>query len=198
MEQQLERERPPAYTNHDPDTLHLPSVPQHDPHTSIQLPDIKSLGLPSSTQFLANGAQHTANWQSPPAQHIFHTPVRSEFPRHTSEVTSPAGSVMSHEGGMRAQNAMNVDDPETRMAAEALSALGKLGGSFQLYPEYLARFCVYWETFKVILTSLSIHPCEWARKCLRSLWRTPEYILQHWTQQRPPCLRLRIRRYQCQ
>jgi len=127
MERQLERERPPAYTSHDPDTLHLPSVPQHDPHLALQLPDIKSLGLPSSTQFLANGAQHTAQWQNPPAQHVFHTPARSEFPTRTSEVTSPAVSVVSHESGNKPQITPTVDDAETRMAAEALSALGQLG-----------------------------------------------------------------------
>ena len=127
MEQQLERERPPAYTSHDPDTLHLPSVPQHDPHLSLQLPDIKSLGLPSSTQFLANGAQHTSQWQSPPSQHVFHTPVRSEFAIRTSEGASPAASVMSHESGNKSQSVATADDAETRMAAEALSALGNLG-----------------------------------------------------------------------
>lgn len=184
MEQQVERDRPPAYANHDPDTLHLPSVPQHDPHTSIQLPDIKSLGLPSSNQFLANGAQHTAHWQNPPAQHIFHTPVRSEFPRQNSEVTSPAGSVMSYEGAMRAQNAMNVDDPETRMAAEALSALGKLGTCFHPSSN-IWNGCVY------ILQNHSLsfwHYDQYdnydrVRGCLHSFWTIWKYILECWIQQ---------------
>jgi hypothetical protein len=128
MEQQVERHHPPAYTTHDPDTLRLPSVPQHDPYASIQLPDIRSLGLPSSTEFLANGARHTSQWQSPPAQHVFHTPAgvirgtAADFPRPSTEVGSPEIGV-----GVKAQGAMVVDDPETRMAAEALSALGKLG-----------------------------------------------------------------------
>jgi hypothetical protein len=129
MEQQQYHEKPPAYSHTDPDTIVLPSAPQHDPQAPIQLPDIKSLNLPEANRFLANGAQHTPQWQLPPAHSVF-SPSRSDFPRPSIEVASPidTASVMSYDGNaVRAGSVMSIDDPETRMAAEALSALGNLG-----------------------------------------------------------------------
>lgn len=142
MEQQQQHhhhhERPPAYSHTDPDTIVLPPAPQHDPQAPIQLPDIKSLNLPEANRFLANGAQHTSQWQLPPAHSVF-SPSRSDFPRPSVEVASPVdtASVVSYDGNaVRAGSVMSMDDPETRMAAEALSALGNLGMSAHLLPQF--------------------------------------------------------------
>src|SRR5579871_1770952 len=100
-QQQLQqhRDRPPAYCHTDSNTIVLPSVPQHDPQAPVQLPDIKSLNLPEVNRFLANGAQHTSQWQLPPAHAVF-SPSRSDFPRPSVEVASPmdTASVVSYDG----------------------------------------------------------------------------------------------------
>jgi len=137
-QQQQQHERPPAYSHTDPDTIVLPSAPQHDPQAPIQLPDIKSLNLPEANRFLANGAQHTSQWQLPPAHSVF-SPSRSDFPRPSVEIASPmdTASVVSYDGNaVRAGSVMSMDDPETRMAAEALSALGNLGTPAHLLPHF--------------------------------------------------------------
>ncbi|KAF1981400.1 Opi1-domain-containing protein, partial [Aulographum hederae CBS 113979] len=141
----LQQEHPPAYS-HDPDTLQLPSVPRQDvfrrsQSPAVNLPDLKSLGLPPShspqthTLSLDNAPLRWNSWRSPEAQHWqgsagIHSTAFPNVPatalRSPSDITSPrSDGVFSNEDiTPRAPSALSIDDPDVRIAAEALSGLG--------------------------------------------------------------------------
>ncbi|KAJ9640015.1 transcriptional regulator opi1 [Coniosporium tulheliwenetii] len=134
----LQQERPPAYS-HDPESLQLPSVPQLAPPRgnatqSIHLPDLRSLGLPESTAHTSNHSYNgptlpsTVDWRNSPALHHNDFPrVPSAAPRSSTEmdISSPRESIMSvDELGNRAPSVVSIEDPDVRIAAEALSGLG--------------------------------------------------------------------------
>ncbi|OCK83098.1 Opi1-domain-containing protein [Lepidopterella palustris CBS 459.81] len=146
----MQQEHPPAYT-HEPDTFQLPSVPQHElPSISNSarqhLPGIKSLDLPYNPQGrpLAPNGGHGAldpnlnshsdasQWHYPNA--LLHTTfpqVPSTVPRSSTEegIGSPMDDVKSvlsveDQHNLNGASVISMDDPDVRLAAEALSGLG--------------------------------------------------------------------------
>ncbi|KIW07442.1 uncharacterized protein PV09_02282 [Verruconis gallopava] len=126
---EFERERPPAYA-HVPSDLKLPSVPNHDIPSNgspslINLPDLRSLGLPEARHSNEHWPHYRQNGQLNP--NAFPS-VPSAPPR--ASVDPPLGSPMATESilssddrAARAPSVMSMDDPDTRMAVEALSGL---------------------------------------------------------------------------
>ena len=119
----------------DPETLVLPSVPQHDPASrpaasGLSLPAIKSLGLPDVYTAKSSTNGHTQYWKPLQANSLPSVPTTA--PQSSIEtIGSPmeTESVTSFEGynGHRNGSIISIDDPEARMAAEALSGLRNLG-----------------------------------------------------------------------
>ncbi|KAF2448648.1 Opi1-domain-containing protein [Karstenula rhodostoma CBS 690.94] len=116
MEQ--ERAQPPAYTQHDPSSLDLPSVPTHS------LPSLRSLDLPdaqpSHPSVELSPKTSSAPWGALP---------RMAFPRvPEGDVGSPMdmdrASVTSGDDRRRDMSVVSMEDPDVRLAAEALSGLG--------------------------------------------------------------------------
>ena len=105
MQEEQQRPRPPAYVQHEPASLQLPSVPTHAPHGqgSGRLPGIKALDLPDGS------ARH-----SPPAD--------TGSPMDTASVLSA-----QDDAAPRRETSVSMDDPDVRLAAEALSGLGNPG-----------------------------------------------------------------------
>jgi transcriptional repressor OPI1 len=104
-------------THHDPETLDLPSVPNHDLQSmstieGIQLPHIKSLGLLDSAAHQQNASSRqgtttpSVRWGSVGSPMDTAETIRSEEVAHNG-----AASVVS------------IDDPDVRTAAEALTGL---------------------------------------------------------------------------
>jgi hypothetical protein len=173
----LRPDRPPEYTAHSPESLHLPNVPVHDlgatlsttstpttishghshslslSHTSsqsppslsghIKLPAIKSLHLPTSSnrpaplQHIPPPSQWTGQNQPlpsaglrtlPPPTPNFGTPTFGPGTM-TLPLASPMEAHHDIEGRMRQQSivSLDMDDPETREAAETLSGLRNMG-----------------------------------------------------------------------
>ncbi|OAL00083.1 Opi1-domain-containing protein [Phaeosphaeriaceae sp. SRC1lsM3a] len=128
QEQQQQRPPPPAYAQHEPESFHLPSVPTHLPQTPLsngRLPGIKSLDLPDATR----SARHTPhNSIELPALHSATFPrVPEALPRLPEDIGSPmdTASVWSaQDEKARRETSVSMDDPDVRLAAEALSGLG--------------------------------------------------------------------------
>lgn len=146
MQQEQQRPPPPAYAQHEPESFHLPSVPTHLPHTQPpnngRLPGIKSLDLPEATR----SARHTprnsielsprsqfdgAQWGQLPSLHSATLPrIPDSLPRMSEDVGSPmdTASVWSaQDEKARRETSVSMDDPDVRLAAEALSGLGNPG-----------------------------------------------------------------------
>jgi hypothetical protein len=131
---ELQQERPPSY-----DPLTLPSPPNNDLTTTptpsnINLPDLRSLGLPlsqsshlyRSSQDWKNGSQNASAFANSFPAVPTNPPRASAEPSLGSPVATE--SVMSiEERGNKTPSVVSMDDPETRMAAEALSGLRNLG-----------------------------------------------------------------------
>lgn len=159
---ELQREQPPAYRSHDPEDLKLPSVPQNEPfqshaHSDITLPDLQtalSRPLPPKTvhpnklldeTFQNNkavesqqlGQQYTST--APPR--IDASPRMNVGARPSLEaVVSPSdtGSVMSIDEPLRrSASIVSIEDPDVRLAAEALSGLGNPGEYTHLFQTHL-------------------------------------------------------------
>lgn len=132
MEQ--ERAHPPAYTQHDPASLDLPSVPTHT------LPSLRSLDLPDAQPSRASvevsPKTNITQWGALP-------PLSSAtFPRvPEGDVGSPMAmdldraSVVSGEERRREMSVVSMDDPDVRLAAEALSGLGNPGNYLSVRTE---------------------------------------------------------------
>ncbi|KAF3009638.1 hypothetical protein E8E13_007484 [Curvularia kusanoi] len=137
MQEEQQRPPPPAYIQHEPESLHLPSVPTHAPNrqSNGRLPGIKALDLPDAT------ARHTprnsmdmsprsvtdaSQWGSLPALHS------ATFPKVPEGLPVDIGSPMDtasvlsaqDEAARRRETSVSMDDPDVRLAAEALSGLG--------------------------------------------------------------------------
>jgi hypothetical protein len=147
MQSEQQRPPPPAYAQHEPESFHLPSVPTHLPHTQQsngRLPGIKSLDLPDATPT----ARHTphssielsprahldgAQWGQLPSLHGATFPrVPEGLPRMSEDIGSPmdTASVWSaQDEKARRETSVSMDDPDVRLAAEALSGLGNPGTS---------------------------------------------------------------------
>lgn len=134
QERPLQRAPPPAYTQHEPESLHLPSVPTHIPtHNhhpdNARLPGIKSLHLPetkprhtphTSIEYSPRTNFEASHWGVLPAPNGTTFPsVPESLPRE--DVGSPMDTSSIRE------TSVSMDDPDVRLAAEALSGLGNPG-----------------------------------------------------------------------
>jgi hypothetical protein len=151
MNMQQERAPPPAYTQHEPESLHLPSVPTHSlssPPANDRLPGIRSLDLPdasprtrthfqrSSIELSPKAHAEPLQWASlPPLNAATYPSVPEGVPRSSAErdIGSPMDTASIASAGddyarRREMSVVSMDDPDVRLAAEALSGLGNLGG----------------------------------------------------------------------
>lgn len=150
QEQEQERPPPPAYTQHEPETLNLPSVPTHAPnatHHNDRLPGIRALDLPhvsarhhhssrTSIELSPASTLDRAQWGSlPPLNSATFPSVPEHVPRTSNEIdvgspmdTASVASVQDDRARRRETSVVSVDDPDVRLAAEALSGLGNPGG----------------------------------------------------------------------
>lgn len=143
---ELQRSSPPAYLAHNPADLSLPAVPQTaisrpKVQAEITLPGLRTVLSPEFEDLSKLSRLHTAHNAS------VGSPVSSgTLPRiepalsrghgtrssMESAVFSPsdAGSAMSvDERGGRSISSLSIEDPDVRIAAEALSGLGNPGMS---------------------------------------------------------------------
>ncbi|KAL1302906.1 hypothetical protein AAFC00_003231 [Neodothiora populina] len=153
---ELHRERPPSYQSHNPDDLVLPSVPRSDlsratsASSDITLPDLRSVlgDLPAKT--VHPNVLYSAAAAKKASGH-YETSLNST-PRHSThqDVSSPSGlarssidslvspsdtaSIMSAEEHSQRSTSVSLEDPDVRLAAEALSGLGKSGYNRQSNP----------------------------------------------------------------
>jgi len=146
MQEEQQRPPPPAYAQHEPESFHLPSVPTHIPHTTQsngRLPGIRSLDLPDA--MAARHSPHNsvessprpqfdgAQWGQLPSLHSATFPrVPEGLPRMPEDIGSPmdTASVWSaQDEKARREMSVNIEDPDVRQAAEALSGLGNPGMS---------------------------------------------------------------------
>jgi hypothetical protein len=152
MEQ--ERRPPPAYAQHEHEYLHLPSVPTHNPSHSRdndRLPGIRSLALPDasatvsarihrppgSIELSPRSQADQSQWSSlPPLGHATFPRVPERIPRTSNDTemgspmdTASVKSAQEENGWRRDTSVLSVDDPDVRLAAEALSGLGNPGAS---------------------------------------------------------------------
>lgn len=157
-------ERPPGYTSHAPEDVILPSVPQHAPdqplfQADITLPDLKTV---LSSEF-ENRSTTPGSLTSHQLRHGSPTSVRS-LPRIdpgyavTTDVHSRSGdmhmgspvetgSAMSGDDQTARSTSVSIDDPDVRLAAEALSEIGKPG-----------KYCLAEQREKGALTSTAFSP----------------------------------------
>lgn len=135
--QQERSAQPPAYTQHDPSSLNLPSVPTHT------LPSLRSLDLPDASPGPATHSSRASIELSPKTTSTQWGPLpplsSATFPRvPEGDVGSPmdtASVVSGVEERRREMSVLSVDDPDVRLAAEALSGLGNPGAyKLVLYP----------------------------------------------------------------
>ncbi|KAF1918705.1 transcription factor Opi1-domain-containing protein [Ampelomyces quisqualis] len=132
-QQEPQRPPPPAYAQHEPESFHLPSVPTHAPQAQqahSRLPGIKSLDLPDATRSARhtprNSVELSPRWQLDGA-HWGHLRVPDALPRLPEDMGSPmdTASVWSaQDDKARRETSISMDDPDVRLAAEALSGLG--------------------------------------------------------------------------
>lgn len=150
MSMQQECPPPPAYTQHEPESLHLPSVPTHSlpsAPTTDRLPGIRSLDLPdasaharaypsrSSIERSPKTHAELLQWGSlPPLNSATFPRVPEGLPRSSAdtEMGSPMDTASIASAGddyarRREMSVLSVDDPDVRLAAEALSGLGNPG-----------------------------------------------------------------------
>lgn len=133
----LPRENPPAYVDHDPAELKLPSVPQQDlrARSDITLPNLQTVlaSLPADARnetldfHLAKLRQEHERYGR--ARDL--PSLKSSLTDPPSSIMSPSdtASVMSLDDRGRSTSVVSLEDPAVRMAAEALSGLGNAGES---------------------------------------------------------------------
>jgi hypothetical protein len=160
MQMQQQEHLPPAYEylQHETQSLNLPAVPTHAPSSAPnkdRLPGIRSLALPDASPrnqharlSMELSPRSQAQWGVLPLPNGATLPRAHDtgVPRHSNDVMdvgSPmdTGSVASvtspreDSGSRRETSVLSVDDPDVRLAAEALSGLGNPG-------TYLAMLCI--------------------------------------------------------
>lgn len=151
MSMQQEHPPPPAYTQHEPESLNLPSVPTHalpGTQNNDRLPGIRALDLPDATASARTHNSHPSieisprtqldhsQWGSlPPLSSATFPRVPEGMPRTSNEVdvgspmdTTSVMSAQDDAARRREMSVVSVDDPDVRLAAEALSGLGNPGG----------------------------------------------------------------------
>lgn len=184
MEQ--ERPRPPAYVSHHPADLNLPSVPRTElsqPHVQaeITLPDLKTVLSPDFQQ-TSERPETPAHDHADPARSLpridpGHANRNAKRTSTDTAVMSPSetGSAMStKERGARSTSAVSMDDPDVRLAAEALSGLGNPGMISSSLPKRKFRADVGAQTshallptkhFRTQVRAAHVHPRSRSRSC---------------------------------
>lgn len=152
--QQEQRPPPPAYLQHDPESFHLPSVPTHTParqvngngngnghgHGHGRLPGIKALDLPHavprhsppsviSTDLSPRMLVESPQWGLLPSLNSATFPkVPEGLPMDMGSPMDTASVLSAHDDLPRPRDtSVSMDDPDVRLAAEALSGLGNPG-----------------------------------------------------------------------
>jgi hypothetical protein len=141
--QQRFREPGQRHASHDPSELAFPQVPRHElnnhKHADITLPDLRTVLSPqfeASAQASAEAAFASRcspmSARSLPPIDIGHNAGYLNGARRSMDMAmaspSEAGSIRSEEGrGRRAKSIVSMEDPDVRLAAEALSGLGNPG-----------------------------------------------------------------------
>jgi len=141
---ELSREQPPAYVSHNPEELKLPSVPQQDltpahSKADLTLPNLQSVlaNLPEQPPDLRQshyGLHHASRSDitSQSREHAHSRLYASFRPSNESTMISPSDtmSVASADGvNASSISVVSLEDPDVRLAAEALSGLGNPGRS---------------------------------------------------------------------
>lgn len=157
QERPLQPAPPPAYTQHEPESLHLPSVPTHLPthnhHDNARLPGIKSLHLPetkarhtphNSIEYSPRAHFEAPHWGVLPAPNSATFPsVPEGFSREDMGSPMDTASIRSvpDDTTSRRETSVSMDDPDVRLAAEALSGLGNPGTRGVLMTRVVYRTC---------------------------------------------------------
>lgn len=124
------RERPPSYASHDPQTINLPSVPTADPppiHHERVLPPLPPMPIESKyRQELA--AEAPLTWPSSNPLTAYYQPGPSQLspkPSTRRSTDSPNGMDLDlpDNRARRGGSVLSIDDPDVRLAAEALGDL---------------------------------------------------------------------------
>lgn len=131
--QQLPSEQPPSYAqSHDPQSLNLPSAPTTELpqiHHERILPPLPS--IPSEPTYRSDIADHKYQHTPWPSSN----PLTAYYqPSHTSPITKPVRTMDSPSAidmdaatpdsrGRRGGSVLSIDDPDVRLAAEALGDL---------------------------------------------------------------------------
>ena len=138
---ELQHPSPLAYVSHSPADLNLPSVPQTEisgahAQAEITLPDLKTVlspefhesSLPSDLRAPSRAHDSPISVRSLPR--IEQGPIYGNGARRTTESSmaspSEAGSAMSVDDRGGRPMSVSIDDPDVRIAAEALSGLGRI------------------------------------------------------------------------
>ena len=143
MEDLQQRSRSPAqqHTSHDPTELAFPQVPQHDltnhkQACDITLPDLRTVLSPqfeASAQASAEAAFASRcspmSSRSLPPIDIGNNAGYVNGTRRSMDVAmaSPSEAGSYEERGRRTKSIVSMEDPDVRLAAEALSGLGNPG-----------------------------------------------------------------------
>ncbi|KAI9654788.1 MAG: hypothetical protein M1821_005782 [Bathelium mastoideum] len=129
---ELEGDKPPSYSSHDPNTLDLPSVPQR----LLTNPDASALDFRNAQASLQDGsniailnaAYHPDAFKGPlPAEHHYSPSLSSRTAvghHHPAPDAMSPRSMMSLDDVPARAPSVSMDDPDVRIAAEALSGLG--------------------------------------------------------------------------
>ena len=137
---EIQRATPPAYVAHSPADLNLPSVPRTEvshehAHAQITLPDLKTVLSPEFQEISRPSNSRTRPHDSPNS--VRSLPRIDPGPQYGNGATrstelaiaspSETGSIMSVDDGPVRSTSVSMDDPDVRIAAEALSGLGNPG-----------------------------------------------------------------------
>lgn len=142
------QQRPPEpdqqHTSHDPSEIAFPQVPRHEltghkNPNDITLPDLRTVLSPQFESHAQASAEAAFNSRCSPMSANSLPPIDignnagyTSGTRTSMDMAmaspSEAGSLRSdEERGRRAKSVVSMDDPDVRLAAEALSGLGNPG-----------------------------------------------------------------------
>jgi hypothetical protein len=119
-------EHPPSYSqSHDPQTLSFPSVPTADLppiHHERILPPLPS--APADPRFRPEPASESQYvWPSSNPLTAYYQPGPSKLSPTNQAMDSPNNMDMDIDRGRRGGSVLSIDDPDVRIAAEALGDL---------------------------------------------------------------------------
>lgn len=124
------RECPPSYASHDPQTINLPSVPTADPppiHRERVLPPLPP--LPAETKYRQESAAEIPfTWPSSNPLTAYYQPGPSQLSpkiatRRSTDSPNGMDLDLSDSRVRRGGSVLSIDDPDVRLAAEALGDL---------------------------------------------------------------------------